>query len=177
MKKSILTLIIALIIIYAVSGILVMEPMQQDIDGKTGEVWNNVQRAIDLLGRLEQQMTVYLSDRQDLIDKIVTGRNEMLAAKESGDLDAVLVSQTNTQSAIDAVFEAYPDLSLTETQQGLMDETAGSMNRIAYARSELINTQVAYNKGRIIWFWYPKIDILGSSYDAAKPLPTSSFGQ
>lgn len=178
MKKSYIAiaLIVFIAIFYFLFGCISLNSLKQDIDGKTGEVWNSVDRAIQVLDRLEGQMEVYLADRQDLIDQITAGRNDILAAKQNGDLRALTDAQNKTEIAVQAIAEAYPDISLSGLQQGLMDETAGSINRIAYARKELIEVQVRYNQSTILFPFYPKVEVLGSSFNPETTMPPSTFG-
>lgn len=177
MKKSIIAILLVVgLVFYLLIGYVSLNSLQQEIDGKTGEVWNAVDRAVQVLDRLEGQMEVYLADRQDLIDQITAGRNDILAAKQNGDLNALNDAQYKTEIAVQAIAEAYPDISLSGLQQGLMDETAGSINRIAYARKQLIETQVKYNK-TTVWFpFYSKVEVLGSSFNPETTLPPSTFG-
>jgi len=62
----------------------------------------------------------------------------------------------------------------------LMDETAGSINRISFARDTLIESQVGFNQSRIIFFpvglMFPRMSVLGEYHDPSTPLPTSNFG-
>jgi hypothetical protein len=70
----------------------------------------------------------------------------VLAAKQTNGTDQAKVFQaaTSTQVALKAFYENYPNFGLPSIQQGLLDETAGSFNRIAYARHQLIQAQVSY---------------------------------
>lgn len=173
--------ILAGIAVYLVVGGLVLAMKQEDLRGKNAAVWNMVSRATEVLGRLENQVTVFLKDRKDLIAQITVARNDMLAAQQTENLQALAVAEQKTSLAIKAVFEAYPDVSLVGVQQGLMDETAGSINRVSYVRKDLIDAQVSYNQMRILFFplamFFPRADVLGESFNAAAPLPTSSFGK
>jgi len=177
MKKIIIIALVMLAVpLYLFVGYISTNSLLQDIEGKTGEVWNSVDRAIQVLDRLEGQMEVYLADRQDLIDQITAARNDILAAKENGNLATLTDAQNKTEIAVQAIAEAYPDISLSGLQQGLMDETAGSLNRISYARKELIETQVKYNKATVWFPFYPKVEVLGSSFNPETTLPPSTFG-
>jgi LemA protein len=167
-------------VIYLIIGGFSLASAQENVRGLTGQVWNANQRGVDVLGRLEGQLSVALADRQDLVKLITDARKAAEDAQASGDLDAVEAARQQAQLAINVIFENYPDLSLTPLQVGLMDETAGSLNRIAYARSELIKGQVSYNVARLFFFplsfVFPRMEVLGEFSDPSLPFPTSSFG-
>lgn len=188
MKTGKIFLLICLVffVIYLFSGIYGLSTLNEDIAGKIGEVWNMSKRATEVLSRLEGQVKVYLKDRQDLIEKITVARNDILAANKKQDfgklessLGGVQKAIENTQLAIKVTMEQYPNTDLGELQKGLMDETAGSINRLAYARDQLIQLQVDFNKKRIFYFivqpFFPRKDVIGERVDPMQDLPPSEF--
>lgn len=182
-SKTILSALLVLFLCtgaYQIVGGVSLAMAQESMAGKTAEVWNTTQRAIELLPRLEKEVSVFMEDRQDLIDKITTARNDYLAAKEAGDL-SMLNAAYESMLAVQVQIEAYPTTDLSDQQSQLMYETAGSINRITYARSQLIETQVSYNQSRILFFpvglIFPRVEVLGENANPASPLPTSTFGE
>ena len=184
MKKTLMAWVLGIlgfVVVLQLLGLPIMNGQKQNVSAKTGAVWVQVQRASDLLPRLEQQLNVTIKLQKDLIDKITAARSDILAAEQSNDPAAILKATDNTQIALKAFVENYPNLGLPELQQGLLDETSGSFNRIAYAREQLIEAQQSYNTTRI-WFpllygAYPEISILGSNVSPLQTVPPSNVGK
>jgi len=173
-------IVIVLLVGYQILGGCALAQQQETIHGNTGEVWNQVNRGVELLPRLESQVLFAYSNRDGIIDKIVTARNNLLAAQKVGDLAKAIEASQQASLSLSLLVENYPNVSLTEVQRGLMDETAGTLNRIAYARGKLINAEVSYNQSRIMFFpvgimAFPRSEVLGESANPEQRLPGSRF--
>ncbi len=179
---SLIVLVIAgLFGAYQVVGYASLAGGQETIRGKTAEIWNQIERASELLPRLEQQFNVTVDLQRDLIEEIASARSAFDTASQGDTSDP-----GNVENAAQAFFalrsfvENYPNIGLTEIQRGLFDETAGSVNRITYARGELINAQTAYNRSRVLFvpiglFW-PDEHVLGEDENPRATLPPSRVG-
>ncbi len=180
-SRTVVLLVVGGLLVYALLGAVTLSMQKETIRGRVGQVWNANDRAAQVLDRLEGQMEVFLADRQDLIQDIANARRDMQQASQDGDLEQALAAQDQAALAINVVVEAYPDLDLSGPQQALMDETSGSLNRIAYARQELIDAQVGYNRTRILFLpvglVFPREQVIGEGMDPMQSLPPSSFGQ
>lgn len=176
--------VIAAVVIFflwnAIGGFIVLPLQQQTLAGKVGEVWNQVDRANQLLPRLEAQLKYTVAEQKQVIDKITIARSDILAAERaSGDQAKIFKATDSTQIALKAFYENYPDFGLPSIQQGLLDETAGSFNRIAYARGKLIDAQVSFNQTRIFFplaavFMSP-VEVLGSNVSPLTPVTPSTL--
>jgi LemA protein len=183
-SKSWLAIGIVLVICFwQILGAFSLASSQQTVRGKTAQVWNQIDRASQLLPRLEQQLNTTVQLQKDLIDKIAAARNAIGTASQGDTSDPNNIGQATQASliALRAFNENYPNLGLPELQQGLLDETAGSYNRIAYARSELINAQTSYNTARIWAFpigmlMFPNMTITGENENPMQTLPPSKVG-
>lgn len=179
--RTIAILVVGGLLAYVLLGVLVLSMQKETIRGRVAEVWNQNDRAAQVLGRLEQQMEVFMADRQDIIQTIADARRDMEQASAEGNMEQALAAQQQAGFAIDVIIEAYPDLNLSQQQLALMDETAGSLNRIAYARQELITAQVGYNRSRILFLpaglFFPREQVIGEWEDPMQSLPPSIFGQ
>ncbi|PIZ46326.1 hypothetical protein CO180_01035 [candidate division WWE3 bacterium CG_4_9_14_3_um_filter_41_6] len=179
--KSSIWIVGIIVAAYLILGSCTMSMQKEGMSGKQGEVWNQSARAIEVLPRLEREVEVFMSDRQDVIGQITAARVGFESATENHNLQELAQAQGMLDSAIKVIVEAYPTLDLSTSQIALMDETAGSLNRIAYARQKLIETQVSYNKSRIIFFplqpFFPRAEVTGENYDPTTTLPPSTFGR
>jgi hypothetical protein len=164
----------------AIGGFIVLPLQQQGLAGKVGEVWNQVDKANQLLPRLEAQLKYTVAGQKQVIDQITIARNDILAAEQaSGDQTKIFKATDSTQSALKAFYENYPDFGLPSVQQGLLDETSGSFSRIAYARGKLIEAQVSYNQARIFFPlsapFIPPVEVLGAGVSSATPVTPSTL--
>ncbi len=171
---------VVVFLLYNVIGFVALPVQQQGLAGKVGEVWNQVDRANQLLPRLEAQLKYTVSEQKQVIDKITAARNDILAAEQaSGDQAKILKATDSTQTALKAFYENYPNFGLPSVQQGLLDETSGSFNRIAYARGKLIEAQVSFNQMRIFFplaaLFIPPVEVLGSGASPLTPVTPSSL--
>ena len=168
--------LVGLLVVYLVLGAFTLSMRREGLHGLTGNVWNNVDRATQLLTRLESEVLYAYKDRQALYQTITAARNDLLAARAVGDLEKA----TNVAGRISVILEDNSLAGdLTPVQISLMDETAGSINRITYARSKLIEGQVGYNQTRIFFFpvavFFPRVEVLGETANPAQQLPPSPF--
>lgn len=180
-SKSPVLWVLGGVIAWGIIGAILLGVQLQTIGGQTGEVWNQVDRATELLPRLEKQLTYTTDQQKEVIDQITVARNNILAAKQAGDLQKATMAASQAQFSIQAIQENYPSFGLPEVQKGLLDETAGSFNRIAYARGRVIDAQVAYNKSRIIFLpcmlFFPRQSVLGEQANPAAVVPTTTLGE
>lgn len=171
-------LVIVLALYLALGGCSLAQ-QRVGIDAAKGEVWNQVDAGAQKIRLLESQVLGAYNQQLQVVNAIVEGRKAMEAARASGDIDAATEAAQKALVNINALAEANPVQPLTELQRGLLDESAGVLNRIAYARGKLIDTQRVYNQSRIMFFpiagFFPAEEILGSTANPAQPLPTSIF--
>jgi hypothetical protein len=173
--------LVALFVIWNLIGCVALPYQEAGLAGKVGEIWNQTDRASQLLPRLEAQLKYTVAAQKQVIDKIAAARNDVLAAQQVGAQDQSKIYQaaTSTQVALKAFYENYPNFGLPTIQQGLLDETAGSFNRIAYARHQFIDAQTSYNQQRILYplaaLFNPPVDVLGSDISPLTPVAPSSL--
>jgi LemA protein len=158
------------LVLWSLIGAFNLASKNATLDGKVGDVWNAIERANELLPRLEGQLKFTTAEQQKVIDQITAGRNNLLAAQRAGNIQQAVDAARDAQLAINIVVERYPDFGIPEVQRGLLSETAGSVNRVAYARSELIRAQADFNRARIGsgpigWLFFEKKSVLGSNAD------------
>jgi LemA protein len=159
---------VGVVALYLLMGYFSINSAQEDIAGRTGNVWNQIDSGAEKLAQLQSQVLFAYDDRQDLVDTIAASHNDILAAQEVGDMDAAMAAVGDANIAIDALAEAMPEYDLTPVQVSLMDETAGTFNRISYARDQLIDAQVSFNKTRLMWpMFASRVDVLGEGHNPA----------
>jgi hypothetical protein len=173
-------------------GYFALASARVGLDEPKGKVWNAVKRANELLPRLEDQYLEFARERQLVVETIVEGRkvqvsaadelqsatDDMQRAEETKDLALANQAFGRMDAAIQVIFENYPQLDLSQAQVALMDETSGSISRIANAREQLIEAQTSFNQTRVFYPFmagmFPAENVMGAdSFEDAELLDSS----
>jgi LemA protein len=109
------------------------------------EVQNQLQRRNDLIPNLVETVKGYASQERDIFTAIAESRARMASAKTPDDQVEAANAQTSALSRLLVVVENYPQLKSDANFQRLMDELAGTENRIAVARQRYNDAARQYN--------------------------------
>jgi hypothetical protein len=182
MNRTFLALVgggLVFLALWAIGGGFALAHQRVNIDTAKGQVWNQVDAGAQKIHLLESQVLGAYNQQNAVVAQIVEGRKGMESARQAGDIQAATAAAQSALSGLTILVEANPVSNLTPIQIGLMDETAGVLNRISYARDNLIQEQQTYNQQRITFFvisWaFPSEQILGSTANPAQQLPPSLF--
>lgn len=151
MKRStiILVAVIAVIAIFVAmfaSSYNGFVSAEEDVDQSYSQIENQLQRRLDLIPNLVNTVKGYASHEKEVITNISNARAKLAGAKTPEDQATANDELSGALSRLLVVVEKYPDLKANQNFQQLMDELAGTENRIAVARQDY-NTQVAsFNK-------------------------------
>lgn len=111
-------------------------------DETVNEKWANVQtayqRRLDLIPNLVDTVKASAEFETDLLTQVTALRSGLSTAATPEELD-ILGAKIN--SAINLVFEAYPDVKSTEAYLSLQDQLEGTENRIKTER-DIFNAAV-----------------------------------
>lgn len=151
MKKGLVPIIVivGIIVVFAViftSSYNKFVNLEENVDQSYAQVENQLQRRLDLIPNLVNTVKGYASHEKEVLTQISEARAKLAGAsgpEEQATADSELSSAL---SRLLVVVENYPDLKANQNFTQLMDELAGTENRIAVARQDY-NTVVAdYNK-------------------------------
>lgn len=147
MKKTLLGLII-LVVITAVSIISVYNGIvskHETITAKWAQVDNQLQRRNDLIPNLVNSVKGYAAHEKTVFMEVTAARSQWAKA-------ATVDEKVKAAGAVDAalgrlllVAENYPNLKADQTFLRLMDELAGTENRIAVERMRYNEAVQDYN--------------------------------
>src|SRR5919201_5421870 len=93
-------------------------------------------------------MKGYASHEEGVFKEIADSRSRLLAAKSPDETIAAANQQTSALGRLLAVVENYPQLKANEQFNRLMDELAGTENRLAVARQRYNEAVQQYNTAR-----------------------------
>src|SRR5437867_9328716 len=112
------------------------------------EVENQLQRRNDLIPNLVETVKGYAQHEEGVFKDVADARSKLLAAKSPEETIAAANQQTTALGRLLAVVENYPQLKANEQFNRLMDELAGTENRIAVARMRYNGKVQDYNTKR-----------------------------
>ncbi|NLW17846.1 MAG: LemA family protein [Firmicutes bacterium] len=137
--------LIALIAINAVGAYNKMVVLEQDIDGAWAQVNTQLQRRYDLIPNLVNTVKGYAAHEQEAIQAVTEARAAMMGARTPAEQQEAANNLETALGRLLVVVENYPELKADKVFTGLMDELAGTENRIAQHRM-LYNDEVkTYN--------------------------------
>src|SRR6059058_6206742 len=121
---------------------------EEAIKAQWAQVQNQLQRRNDLIPNLVQTVKGYAQHEEAVYKDIADARSRLLAAKSPEETIAAANQQTTALGRLLAVVENYPQLKSNEQFNRLMDELAGTENRIAVERMRYNEAVQAYNTKR-----------------------------
>src|SRR5438046_7537476 len=118
------------------------------IKAQWAQVQNQLQRRNDLIPNLVETVKGYAAHEESVFKDVADARSRLLAAKSPEETIAAANQQTSALGRLLAVVENYPQLKSNEQFNRLMDELAGTENRIAVERMRYNEAIQSYNTKR-----------------------------
>ena len=185
--KIISAVVIAVVLIggiFLISQNIAIQQRQYDVQGQVGNVWNEVDRASQLLQQDAALLNSTIASQNDAISKIAQARSNTAAIKASQgttDPNAALAAAGQMSGGIRVFVESYPDFGVGSNSHSVLVQTEGSFNRIEYARGQLISEQTEFNKWLLtqipLNLFYHPVQILGSNANPAESVPVPHYVQ
>ncbi len=119
--------------------------MNEAIDAQWSQVENQLQRRNDLIPNLVSTVKGYASHEKEIFEDIAAARAKMAGASTRQDKMDGSNQMTGALSRLMMVVENYPNLKADRNFSQLMDELAGTENRIAVERMRYNNLVRDYN--------------------------------
>lgn len=121
---------------------------EEAIKQQFAEVQNQLQRRSDLIPNLVETVKGYASHEETVFTDIAEARSRLIGAKTPEETLQAANQQTSALSRLLVIAENYPQLRANEQFNRLMDELAGTENRLSVARMRYNETVQAYNTQR-----------------------------
>ncbi len=121
---------------------------QEAIRGAWAEVNNQLQRRNDLIPNLVSTVEGFAAQEREILTRIAASRERLAGAQTPAETIAAANEQSSALARLLVVVENYPQLKSNETFMRLMDELAGTENRIAVARARYNEHVQTYNAQR-----------------------------
>ncbi|MDD5312055.1 MAG: LemA family protein [Dehalococcoidia bacterium] len=138
--------VVAVIIVMALAGIYnSLVTKSQAIDAQWSQVETQYQRRYDLIPNLVNSVKGMMTQEQTVFQSIADARTKYGAAQTVND-KAVAAGEVETAlGRLIAVMENYPELKSSQNVTNLMDELAGTENRISVERGRYNEKVRDYN--------------------------------
>lgn len=121
---------------------------EEAIKAQWGEVQNQLLRRNDLIPNLVETVKGYAKQESDIFTSIAASRAKLAGATTPAQTIEAANEQSSALSRLLVVVENYPQLKSDANFQRLMDELAGTENRIATARGRYNERIQEYNTTR-----------------------------
>ncbi len=149
MKSKTLIVVIAVVVILAIvciSSYNSLATAQVNVEEQSSNIDTQLQRRADLIPNLVNTVKAYAAHESEVFGAVTAAREKLLGANsidEKAEADGELSGALNR---LIAIAEAYPDLKANQNYISLMDELAGTENRIATVRRDYNAAVGEYNR-------------------------------
>lgn len=137
--------IVVVVVLLGVSSYNNLVSAETNVESKLSTIDVDLQRRADLIPNLVNTVKGYAAHEQEVLRAIADARSRLVgagSAQELADADAELSSAL---ARLLVVVENYPTLKADAQFRQLMDELAGTENRIAVSRKDYNDAATAYN--------------------------------
>ncbi len=155
MKKALpILIILAILLILALllfSSYNNLATSREAVNTQAANIDNQLQRRADLIPNLVESVKGFAQQEKSIMTTIAEARSRLMGAQTMPEKAAANNELSGALSRLLLVVENYPTLKSDATFISLMDELAGTENRISVARDDYNHTVQAYNN-KIITF-------------------------
>jgi LemA protein len=121
---------------------------EEAIKAQWAQVENQLQRRNDLIPNLVETVKGYATHEREVFQAVADSRARLAGAKTPEETIAAANAQSSALARLLAIVENYPQLKANESFNRLMDELAGTENRIAVERMRYNERVQEYNTSR-----------------------------
>lgn len=118
---------------------------EEAIKGQWAQVENQLQRRNDLIPNLVETVKGYAGHEREVFEAVAESRARLAGARSPEESIAAANQQSAALARLLAIVENYPQLKANESFNRLMDELAGTENRIAVERMRYNERVQEYN--------------------------------
>ncbi len=118
---------------------------EEAIKAQWGQVENQLQRRNDLIPNLVETVKGYAQQERDVFQAVADARAKMAGATTPAQQIEAANAESSALARLLVVVENYPQLKSNETFARLMDELAGTENRLAVERMRYNERLQEYN--------------------------------
>jgi len=121
---------------------------EEAIKAQWAQVENQLQRRNDLIPNLVETVKGYAQHEESVFKDVADARTQLLSAKSPEEKIGAANRETSALGRLLAIAENYPQLKANEQFNRLMDELAGTENRLAVERMRYNEKVQEYDTSR-----------------------------
>lgn len=149
--KVLLAVVVAIVVAVGLSGMWYMNTFNSfvtlgnEVDNQWANVESKLQRRVDLIPNLVNSVKGIMDQEKEVFGNLADARAKLAGA---GTVNEKVEASTEVEGALSrllVVMENYPELKSSENVSQLMDELAGTENRISVERDRYNETVKGYN--------------------------------
>lgn len=119
--------------------------LQEEIKGAQAEIDNQLQRRFDLIPNLVETVKGFAEQERGILEEIANARSKYAGAVKLPEKLEASAELSSVLARLLVIVENYPTLKSDAVFTRLMDELAGTENRIAVARKRYNDATREYN--------------------------------
>ncbi|MCX7653600.1 MAG: LemA family protein [Fervidobacterium sp.] len=176
MKKSTLVILVVLVIVlitvfWIIGAYNKMVELEQKVQASYSQIQNQLQRRADLIPNLVETVKGYAAQEREIFEALANARAKLAGAQTPQEQATANQELSSVLSRLLVVVENYPTLKSDANFRQLMDELAGTENRIAVARKDYNDAVREYNTliKRFPYFFIAGNRFVEKQYFEAKP--------
>lgn len=151
MKKGLIVLILIALGALVCFGYVIMErnsfvKMEEEVNARYAQVENQLKRRADLIPNLTNTVKGYAKHEKEIFENLAEARSKMMGARTKEELFNASNELNTALSRLLVVVENYPNLKADATFIRLMDELAGTENRLSVERMRYNESVKLYNQ-------------------------------
>jgi LemA protein len=137
--------VVGILVLWAVGTYNSLVTYDQKTKTSYSQIQNQLQRRLDLIPNLVNTVKGYAAHEKDIMESLANARANLAGAKTINEQAAANQQLSGALSRLLVVVENYPNLKADANFRALMDELAGTENRIAISRKDYNETINSYN--------------------------------
>ncbi|MGC8819861.1 MAG: LemA family protein [Fervidobacterium sp.] len=150
MKKGVIALVGIVVIILAfalwfIGAYNKMVALEQKVNMAYSQIQNQLQRRADLIPNLVETVKGYAAQEREIFEALANARAKLAGAQTPQEQATADAELSGVLSRLLVIVENYPTLKSDANFRQLMDELAGTENRIAVARKDYNESVREYN--------------------------------
>lgn len=151
MKKMLIPILIVVGIIVLIAALLIPSyngfvDSNENVNQAYAQVENQLQRRVDLIPNLVETVKGFAEQERGIMTEIADARARLAGADSPGEQAEADSELSGALSRLLVIVENYPDLKSDANFRQLMDELAGTENRLSVARQDYNEAVSAHNR-------------------------------